>query len=118
MFNEPIIHVIVTKATQDQVRDMLSYYGNVMKVAVDIERGILAGGGEMHADCEGALVQLGSWSDDIWGANWTPSKQEIEFMALLNIKARLNNRNMYLQDPVRRDRVQKIVEDLLGGVYP
>lgn len=118
MLGDQIIHVIVTRATQDQVRDMLSFYGNVMKIAVDIERGILAGGGEMHADCEGVLVQLGSRNDDIWGANWIPSDQELKFEALLNIRARLNNRTMYLQDPTRRARLQRIVEELLGGVYP
>jgi hypothetical protein len=118
MFGDQIVHVIVTKATQDQVRDMLSFYGNVIKVAVDIERGILAGGGEMHADCESALVQIGSRNDDIWGANWTPSEQKIEYEALLNIRARLNNRTMFLQDPVRRELVQKIVVELLGDVRP
>lgn len=118
MFGEQIVHVIVTQATQEQMRDMLSFYGNVIKVAVDIERGILAGGGEMHADCESALLQIGSRNDDIWGANWTPAEQEIKYEALLNIRARMNNRAMFLQDPVRRERVQKIVLELLAGVYP
>lgn len=118
MLGEQIVHVIVTRATCDQVRDMLSYYGTVIKVAVDIEQGILAGGGEMHADCESALLQIGSNNDDIWGANWTPSEQKIEYEALLNIRARLNNRTMLIQDPIRRERVRQVVLELLGGVYP
>ncbi|MFP5272403.1 DUF5674 family protein [Coleofasciculus sp.] len=31
-----------------------------MKLAVDIQRGILAGGGEFHADCETVLLEDGS----------------------------------------------------------
>lgn len=118
MFGHPIIHVIITRATSEQIREMLSFYGTVIKVAVDIERGVLAGGGEMHADCESALLQIGSRNDDIWGANWTPSEQKIEYAALLNIRARQNNRTLFLQDPERRERVQRVMNELLGGVYP
>lgn len=56
MTGDPNIHVLVGPASPSQLRDMLSFYGTVIKVPVDIERGILAGGGEMHADCESALL--------------------------------------------------------------
>ncbi|TAH51804.1 MAG: hypothetical protein EYC68_10235 [Chloroflexota bacterium] len=113
-----MIHIIVSRATPEQIHDMSSFYGTVIKVAVDIEKRVLAGGGEMHADCEAALLQIGSRNDDIWGANWTPSEQKIEYEALLNIRARQNNRTMFLQDPARRERVRQIVTELLGGIEP
>lgn len=118
MFSEPKICVITTRATESQVREMLSFYGTVIKLAVDLERGILAGGGDMHADCESALLQIGSRGDDVWGANWTPGEQRIEYEALINIRARLGNRTMLLQDPAKRQRLEQIVLELLGGVYP
>lgn len=111
-----IIHVIIDRATSEQMRDMLSYYGIVVKVAVDIERGILAGGGEMHAGCESALLQIGSRNENIWGANWTPSKQLLEYEALINIRARQNNRTMIVQNPATRERMLQIATELLGGV--
>jgi hypothetical protein len=55
---------------------------------VDIRRNILAGGGEMHADCEQHLLENGSEQDDIWGANWYPAEQRIEYEALINISPR------------------------------
>jgi len=113
---QPKIHVITSRATPEQMRDMLEYYGTVIKIAVDIERRVLAGGGEMHAECESALLQLGSRNEDIWGANWLPHQQRLEYDALINIRARQNNRTMYVQDPTIRERMFEIVQELLGGV--
>lgn len=59
---------------------------------MDIQLGILAGGGQMHADCEGELMQEGSNQEDIWGANWIPGTQSIEFEALINIRPKQKNR--------------------------
>ena len=51
---------------------MLEILSSYIKLAVDIERGILAGGGEVHADCESVLLENGSKQVDIWGADWYP----------------------------------------------
>ncbi|NJN11246.1 MAG: hypothetical protein HC815_26020 [Richelia sp. RM1_1_1] len=37
---------------------------------MDIERRILAGGGEMHYDCEQVLLENGSQQENLWGAGW------------------------------------------------
>jgi hypothetical protein len=44
-----------------------------IKLAVDLERGILAGGGVMHADCEAVLLDDGSSQQYVWGADWNPA---------------------------------------------
>lgn len=50
---------------------MSEQYGSMIKIVVDIRRELLGGGGgEMHADCEDVLLEAGSESDDLWGANW------------------------------------------------
>lgn len=36
----------------------------------------------------------------------------------INIRPRLKNRTMNLQDPFRRERVEQVVRELLGGIYP
>ena len=81
---------------------------------MDIERGILAGGGELHADCEAVLLQNGGKQVDIWGADWYPLTQEVGYESLINIRPRQNNRSMEIQDPMIRDRVAQIVQRLLG----
>ena len=72
--------------------------GGYIKTAVDVRRGILAGGGALHADCEQALLKNGSEQADIWGADWNPSTDEVTFEALINIRPRQGNRSMIIQD--------------------
>lgn len=93
--------------------EMLQTY---TKLAVDIDRGILAGGGAMHADCEAVLLEDGSQQEFIWGADWNPEAQEVTFESLINIRPRQNNRSLELQDPELRDKVEHITRRLLGGV--
>jgi len=64
----------------------------------DIEQGIAAGGGALHADCEALLLEAGSQQTDVWGADWIPASQEVRYEATI------------------RARVKKVVESLLGGV--
>ena len=39
---------------------MMETLGSYIKLAVDIERAVLVGGGELHADCEAVLLERGS----------------------------------------------------------
>ena len=47
------------------MRQMLEALGIYIKLAVDVERGIVAGGGELHADCEQILLAEGSKQKDV-----------------------------------------------------
>jgi hypothetical protein len=110
------IHLLRDKATPEQVRGMLAEHVVMIKIAVDIRRRVLAGGGKMHADCEAVLLADGSAQDDIWGANWYPTDQSIEFESLINIRPRLGNRSIVLQGEARRDPLEAVTRALLGGV--
>lgn len=52
--------LIESKAKRDQMRGMLESLESYIKLAVDIEQGILAGVGTLHADCETVLLENGS----------------------------------------------------------
>jgi Protein of unknown function (DUF5674) len=108
-----LIIIIRERATSEQVEQMLQTLRVYIKVAVDIERGIL--GGEKHAWCEGILLENGSRQRDIWGADWTPFKQLMDYESIINIRPSQNNRSMIIQDPAIRERVKKITEELIGG---
>ena len=95
---------------------MLEELDPIIKLAVDIGRGILAGGGQMHADCEAVLMENGSHQEDIWGANWIPVTQIIEFEALINIRPKQQNMTMAIQDAVIKSKVENISRKLLEGV--
>ena len=111
-----MIHLLKEKTTPSQIQDMLQEYENMVKIVVDIRRGFLSGGGEMHADCESVLLEDGSEQDDLWGANWYPSEQRIEFESLINIRPRLGNRNILIQDENLRKQVESITREILGDV--
>jgi hypothetical protein len=55
---------------------MLEALETYIKLAMDIQREILAGGGELHADCEEVLLDNGSSQENIWGADWYPKTKE------------------------------------------
>ena len=104
------IHLIKTKAEDTEVKEMLESLNSYIKLAVDIKRGIVAGGGMLHADCEAILLDDGSKQIDIWGADWLPDSKEVRFEALINIRPRQNNRSMTIQDKKICDKIEKIVK--------
>jgi RES domain-containing protein len=108
-----MIYIIRNPATTRQIEEMQQSLETYIKLAVDIQRGILAGGGVMHADCESALLEDGSAQEDIWGADWNPTSQQVTFESLINIRPRQNNPSMEILDPKRRDRVAQIARQLL-----
>jgi len=91
---------------------MLEECKSYIKIAVDIERGILAGGGEMHADCEKELLEDGSRQENVWGANWYPLEKQVEFESFINIRPRQNNRGMVIKDPILRAQIEKITRTI------
>ena len=110
------IHLILEQATKEQLDEMLEELQSYVKLAVDIERSILAGGGEWHADCEEVLLEDGSLQENVWGADWLPDKQIVRYESLINIRPRHNNSSLELKDPLLRQRVEKVVRDLLEGI--
>lgn len=110
-----MIHVIRTRATKQQYDDMLAKIILYIKVAVDIRQGILAGGGELHSDCENELTAIGCRSEDIWGADWQPWSREVRFDSIINLKPR-TNRSTNILDPAIRNQVETLVRSLLEDV--
>ena len=94
---------------------MLKALETYIKLAVDVRREVLAGGGVLHADCEAVLLRDGSRQEDIWGADWIPDRELIVFEALINIRPRQGNRAMEIQDPAIRAQVETVARRLLGG---
>jgi Protein of unknown function (DUF5674) len=110
-----LILVIRERATKEQIDEMLFLCKFYIKLAVDVERRILSGGGEMHFDCEQVLLLDGSRQENIWGAGFMPLTQKITYDSLINIRPR-QNRSMEILDPTIRERVAEIITQLLGGI--
>lgn len=109
-----MIHIIRSGAASRQITEMLEALDGYIKLAVDVERRILAGGGAMHADCESALLEDGSAQENVWGADWYPASQQVAFESLINIRPRQGNRSLEVTDPELRARIADVVHALLG----
>jgi len=106
---------------QELARLVRLHFGDMVKYVADIEKGIAAVGGELHADAERILLDSGSRQADLWGANYYPGQGRdgcIEYIALINIRPAQGNRSMLIQDPGVRDRVREITFALIGEGEP
>lgn len=91
-------------------------FGDMVKGVVDVTKGTMALGGEMHADEEEIMLDNGSKQDDLWGINLYPDligDDFIEFDSMINIRPRLNNRSRSVEDALIREKIIKIVNDLI-----
>ncbi|BAY35530.1 hypothetical protein NIES2107_74420 (plasmid) [Nostoc carneum NIES-2107] len=108
-----MIEIIRVRATPEQMEQMLQELKFYIKVAVDIERRILAGGGEMHFYCEQALLEDGSQQSNIWAASFRPDTQQIIYESMVNLRPR-QNRSMEIIDVKIREQVAAIIMEFLG----
>lgn len=102
----------------EQLRALVDgFFGDMVELVVDVERQIVAVGGELHADAEALLLEDGSRQTGLWGANYYPGlggEDCIQYTALINIRPAQGNRAMEVQDAEIRRKVQGIVHRLIG----
>ena len=97
------------------------HFEDMVKYVVDVERGVAAVGGELHADEEVVLLEDGSRQEDLWGANYYPgrgSEDCIEYTSLINIRPSAGNRSMVVEDEVLRKRIRDLTHALIGTGEP
>lgn len=93
---------------------MLRTLGDYVKVAVDIERGVLAGGGVMHADCQKVLLDDGSRLDAVWGGDWIPDENQVRFSSLINVRPVQGNRSIEVQSLETRQAMESTIRRILA----
>ena len=116
---EPAPAVVILERRIDvaELRRLVVRFEDMVKYVADVERGIIAIGGEMHSDAEAVLLEAGSQQADLWGANYYPGRGRegcIEYTSLINIRPAAGNRGMELLDPALRARLQEITFALIG----
>ena len=105
----------------DLQRLVRRFFGDMVKLVIDVRRRLVAVGGELHADAEAVLLERGSKQADLWGANYYPGlgpHDSLQFTALINIRPAQNNRAMEVQDPAIREEMRAIVHELVGRGEP
>ncbi len=91
-------------------------FGDLVKAVVDIERGVMAVGGELHSDEEALLLEDGSSQRSLWGINLYPEvagEDWIEFDSMINIRPSQGNRSRGVDDAGTRKTISAIAERLV-----
>ena len=92
-------------------------FGEFVKAVVDISRGIMAVGGELHADEEAVLLQDGARQTDLWGINLypdLPTSDFIEFDSMINVRPSQGNRSRGIEDATVRRQIEDVVARLVA----
>lgn len=105
-----MILILDRRATEEEIQQMAEDFDGYIKVVVDIERKILAGGGKRHVDGEQLLGQIGSGQENLWGGGIDMETKEIDYNSMINIRPRQNNASRDIMSLKIREMFDKIVK--------
>jgi hypothetical protein len=112
------IRVVRDTVSRDELTEIAKQqFGDMVKVVVDVEQGIMAIGGELHSDEEAVLLDQGCVLRHLWGINLYPNKvlnEWIEFDSMINVRPSGGNRSRYVESSEIREAVTRIVNRLVG----
>ena len=111
------IQIVRAAVTRDELRRVAGeQFGDFVKAVVDVERGVMAIGGELHADEEALLLEDGARQTDLWGINLYPGRpgnELVEFDAMINVRPSQGNRTRGIDDLSLQRRIGEIVQRLV-----
>lgn len=112
------IRIVSEPVSLEDLRGMAGeQFGDFVKVVVDLRRGVMAMGGELHADEEALLLEDGALQADLWGINLYPGRapgELIEFDSMINVRPSQSNRSRGVDDPSVRRQIEDIVGRLIA----
>lgn len=107
-----MILILRKKATKEEIKKIAEDFDGYIKVVVDIERGILAGGGKKHIDAEQLLLEAGSKQDYLWGGGFDLETEEIDYNSMINIRPSQGNLSREILSTDARKDFDAIVKAL------
>jgi hypothetical protein len=112
------IRIVTASVSRDELSSMAAgQFGDFVKAVVDVGRGVMAIGGELHADEEALLLENGARQPDLWGINLYPGRpagELIEFDSMINVRPSQNNRSRGVEDEAVRRQIEAVVERLIA----
>lgn len=105
-----MVILIGEKVTSEQIKQAAEdYFGEYIKIVVDIETGAMTIGGEWHADGEKILLANGSHQANLWGGGLRLANNQIDFNSLINTRPNIN-KSQEILDPKTRDIFENLVK--------
>ena len=111
------IRTVTAPLAVDELRGIAAeQFGDFVKAVVDVGQGVMAIGGELHADEEAVLLQEGARQADLWGINLYPDRspeERVEFDSMINVRPSQGNRSRGVEDPAVQERIRVVVARLI-----
>ena len=104
--------IVRSKIDQETLKKIAEDLKGYIKVVVDVQRKILAAGGEKHVDGERLLLEDGSRQEDLWGAGLDLETGEMDFDSVINLRP-TQNRSREILDEGIRNKVEALIQTLL-----
>lgn len=108
-----MIIVISKKATPQEIKKMSEDFDGYIKLVVDLEQELLAGGGKRHFEAEQLLLSRGSKQDSLWGGGIDWETKEIDYNSVINLRPRQNNPSRDILSQAIRKKFDTIIKKLL-----
>ena len=105
-----MIVVLDRKITKEEFEKAREVYSDYIKNVIDVEKNILAVGGEYHIDCEDVLIKSGSKQEDLYGGGYRVGSKEVEYMAMRNYKPALGKYTYEIYDKNVRGRLFELTK--------
>lgn len=105
--------VIRSKAKAEDIKKIAEDYDGYIKIVVDIDKAILAGGGERHFDGEQKLITEGSKQENLWGGGLDLETKEIDYNSIINLQPHQNNPSRDILSTEIREKFDEIAKNLL-----
>ena len=115
-YNEFMVILVGDKISDEQIKSAgEDYFGEYIKIVVDIETGAMTIGGEWHADGEKVLLENGSKQINLWGGGLDLKSKQINYSAMTNIKSQINKTHV-IEDIKIRELFDKLVYERLSKI--
>ena len=105
--------IIKKKATKEELNKLAKHFDGYIKVVVDVEKRILAGGGDRHFDDEQDLLFEGSSQKNLWGGGYDTKTDEIDYNSIINLRPDQDNPSRDILSVDTRKQFDDVVAKLL-----
>ena len=108
-----MLHIVRKKVSPKQIEEMCVDLDGYIKIVVDVERGILAGGGLRHVEGEQSLLADGSKQSNLWGGGIDWQTKEINYNSVINLRPAGGNPSREVLSVHVRKQCDAIIKKLL-----
>jgi hypothetical protein len=110
-----IVRARITRA--DLAAIAAQQFGDMVKAVVDLQRRVMAIGGELHSDEESLLLEDGAMQSALWGINLYHAERGenfVEFDSMINVRPALGNRGRGVESAALRSQILAVVAELVA----